>query len=166
MTSLVTHSLVWEDNSFGGMGGVNIQFFATSWTWWFGNCPRWENTSHLHPVALFIECQLGPPNGCHKYCDQRGWVAFTNLKPLFHSYCLYFKFSSTFATILLGHRCDNHAYFPVEEAEAGRSKRICLAKPSIEPRPLNSALLGRTFIGIRGGKNEHEHLPSANTEQL
>lgn len=94
-----------------------------------------------------------------------GWLSLTENHSS-TSYCLYFKFSSTFATIPLGHRCDNHAYFPVEEAEAGRSKRICLAKPSLESRPLNSALLGRTFIGIRGGKNEHEHLPSANTEQL
>lgn len=66
----------------------------------------------------------------------------------------------------MGHRYDNHANFPVEEAEAGRSKRICLAKPSLEPRPLDSALLGRTFIGISGGEEEQEHLPSANTEQL
>jgi len=40
-------------------------------------------------------------------------------------------------------------------------------RPSrLEPRPLDSALLGRTFIGIRGGENEHEPFPSANTKQL
>ena len=76
---------------FWGVGGVvNIQLFATFWSWQFGNFPRWENTSHLLPVALFMECQLRPPNGCHKYCDQRGWMAFTNLKPFFHLLLLVF----------------------------------------------------------------------------